>query len=246
MIPNLEPLRVDSLKQACVARLEELILSGDLKPGERLPAERDFATALGVSRPVLHEALVDLSAKGLITILPRRGVEVNDFRKSGSAALISSLLAYKNGQLDPHFTDSLLAMRILVETETARLAAQHASAAQLAELKEILVQEESANPKETDKLTALDFEFHLALAIASDNLAYPLILNSFKNVYTHFTGAFFSLVQDLDVRSEVLSFHSKLITALNAHDPSAAAKVMRDLLLHGERHLRASLKEDSK
>ena len=60
----LKPLHVDSLKEACVKRLEELILSGELKVGVRLPSERDFAASLGVSRPVLHEALVDLSAKG--------------------------------------------------------------------------------------------------------------------------------------------------------------------------------------
>jgi DNA-binding FadR family transcriptional regulator len=245
MIPNLEPLRVDSLKQACVARLEELILSGELKPGERLPAERDFAAALGVSRPVLHEALVDLSAKGLVSILPRRGVQVNDFRKSGSAALLSSLLAYQNGQLDPRFTDSLLAMRILVETETARLAAQNATPAQLIEMKRLLAQEESAEQADTACLTSLDFEFHLTLAIASGNLAYPLILNSFKNVYTHFTGAFFSLVQSTQVRSEVLAFHRALIAALEVHDPAAAAAVMHDLLLHGERHLRENLKEET-
>ena len=146
MTLTLEPLRVNSLKEACVSRLEELILSGELKAGERLPAERDFAAVLGVSRPVLHEALVDLAAKGLVSILPRRGVVVNDFRKSGSAAILSSLLAYSNGTLDPQFIESLLGMRILVETETARLAAQHATPEQIADLHTILQQEVESDP----------------------------------------------------------------------------------------------------
>ena len=51
----IEPLHVESLKDACIARLEELILSGELKAGERLPAERNLAVRLGVSRPVLPE-----------------------------------------------------------------------------------------------------------------------------------------------------------------------------------------------
>lgn len=88
---SIEPLQVNSLTGACITRLEELVLSGELRAGERLPAERDLAARLGVSRPVLHEALLDLSAKGLVTILPRRGVVVNDYRKSGSTAILSSL-----------------------------------------------------------------------------------------------------------------------------------------------------------
>ncbi len=141
MRTTFEPLQVTSLKEACITRLEELILSGELKAGERLPAERDFAARLGVSRPVLHEALVDLAAKGLVTIHPRRGVLVNDFRVSGSCAILSSLLTYHNGSLDVDFTESLLAMRVLVETETARLAALYVTPQQERSLEEIIANE---------------------------------------------------------------------------------------------------------
>ena len=55
MNPSLEPLRVSNLKDACVQRLEGLILSSELKAGERLPSERDLALRLNISRPVLHE-----------------------------------------------------------------------------------------------------------------------------------------------------------------------------------------------
>lgn len=74
----MEPIQVQSLKAACVQRLEELILSGEWQIGMRLPSERDLAAHLNISRPVLHETLVDLAAKGLVTIEPRRGVFIND------------------------------------------------------------------------------------------------------------------------------------------------------------------------
>ena len=64
----IEPLKIQSLKDACVSRLEQLILSGELKIGEQLPSERDFALRIGVSRPVLHAALVELDSKGLVQI----------------------------------------------------------------------------------------------------------------------------------------------------------------------------------
>ena len=233
----LSPLQVNSLKAACVARLEELILSGEINPGEHLPAERDLAARLGVSRPVLHEALVDLAAKGLVTIHPRRGVVINDFRKSGSFAILSSLLNYHNGELDPKFVRSLFDMRLLVETENARLAAENASAEQLAELRQMVEQEKSTERGNVSALVELDFEFHLLISIASENMAYPLILNSFKSVYTHFTSAFYVKASGLPVIDEVFAQQSRLLDALQAREPEAAAAQMKQLLIHGERFL---------
>lgn len=233
----IEPLQVNSLKSACVARLEELILSGDLKVGERLPAERDLAARLGVSRPVLHEALVDLAAKGLVTINPRRGVVINDFRKSGSMAILSSLLSYHNGELDPRFVSSLFSMRLLVETETARLAAIHASVEQLEELRQIVQKELEADRSSITTLVELDFDFHLLISIASENLAYPLILNSFKTVYTHFTSAFYQKTAGSAVVDEVHTWHQRLLAALESRDSQKSAEIMKTLLEHGEKLL---------
>lgn len=235
----IEPLQVNSLKSACVARLEELILSGELKAGERLPAERDLAARLGVSRPVLHEALVDLSTKGLVTINPRRGVVINDFRKSGSMAILSSLLSYHNGEIDPQLVTSLLSMRILVETETARLAAEHASAEQLAELRQIVQSELSTDKGSLTALVELDFDFHLLVSIASENMAYPLILNSFKLVYTHFTTAFYQITAGSAVVDEVHAYHQRLLAALESRDAQKCVEIMKSMLEHGEKLLKS-------
>lgn len=235
----IEPLQVNSLKSACVSRLEELILSGELKVGERLPAERDLAARLGVSRPVLHEALVDLSAKGLVTINPRRGVMINDFRKSGSMAILSSLLSYHNGEIDPQLVKSLLSMRILVETETARLAAEHASPEQLAELRQIVQSELSADKGSLTALVELDFDFHLLVSIASENMAYPLILNSFKLVYTHFTTAFYQKTAGSAVVDEVHAYHQRLLAALESRDAQKSVEIMKSMLEHGEKLLKS-------
>ncbi|PKO00597.1 MAG: GntR family transcriptional regulator [Chloroflexi bacterium HGW-Chloroflexi-4] len=232
-----EPLLVNSLKSACVARLEELILSGELKVGERLPAERDLALRLGVSRPVLHEALVDLAVKGLVTINPRRGVVINDFRKSGSMAILSSLLSYHNGDLDPGIVSSLFSMRLLVETETARLAAKKASTDQLEELRQIVEKELAADRSSISTLVELDFDFHLLVSIASENLAYPLILNSFKTVYTHFTSAFYQKTAGSSVVNEVHTYHQNLLAALESRDVQKSVEIMRILLEHGEKLL---------
>jgi DNA-binding FadR family transcriptional regulator len=235
------PLHVHSLKEACISRLEELILSGELKAGQRLPSERDLALQLNISRPVLHEALVDLAAKGLVSIRPRRGVVVNDYRKTGSCAILSSLLTYNHGQLDPRFVSSLFGMRLLIEVETARLAAVHASDEQIQQLRALLEAESRLSRSDTAALTRVDFEFHLLVSIASGSLVYPLIINSFKNVYTHFTGLFFQNLSQGDVLDETLAFQHRLVDAIAARSPLEAGTIMSAMLMHGEQQLKGAL-----
>ena len=69
----LKPIRTESLKELFIRRFEELILSGKFPIGQKLPSERELALQLNVSRPVVHEGLVDLAAKGLVTMIPRVG-----------------------------------------------------------------------------------------------------------------------------------------------------------------------------
>ena len=233
----IEPLKVQSLKDACVSRLEQLILSGELKIGEQLPSERDFALRIGVSRPVLHAALVDLDSKGLVQIIPRRGVFVNDFRRSGSLAILGSLLTYHDGNLDPAFIRSLIDMRLLVETETARLAALNRTGQQLAEFCTILEDEARPACGDPHNLTGLDFSFHLSIAIASGNLVYPLIINSFKGVYTHLTGQFFSRYCGTPVADAVRQFHKQIVAAFERREAEAAVATMTAMLNHGATYL---------
>jgi DNA-binding FadR family transcriptional regulator len=237
---NIQPLKPLSLKEQCVAQLEELILSGELQIGQRLPAERILAARLNISRPVLHEALVDLAAKGLVTIAPRHGVKINDYRLNGSVAMLASLLAHQKGRLDPAMQQSLMDMRILLETETARLAALHRTTEQIHALQKILEEEMKSDCQDVATLTRLDFEFHLQIALASGNLVYPLIVNSFRQVYTNLTGAFFGKYASCPILQEVLEFHQQLVRAIQTSNASLAANLMQQMLQHGESLLKQS------
>ena len=237
MQQSLEPLKIQSLKEACAARLEGLILSGELKIGERLPSERDFAARLGVSRPVLHEALVDLDAKGLVEIVPRRGVFVSDYRTKGSLTLLTALLAYSDGELSEPFLRSLLDMRLLMETETARLAALQRTPEHLQTLHALLAQEAVIDRRDAEQLSELDFTFHQTVAQASGNLMYLLVINSLRPMYTNITRRFFMKYPGNGVLEQVFQFHQKLTAAIEAVDSQAAAQVMADMLRHGAEHL---------
>ena len=175
MLALLQPVKNEGLKELCAGRLEALILSGQMPVGHRLPPERELARQLGVSRPVIHGALVDLAGKGLVTLVPRIGAVVNDFRKQGSVALLTSLLKYQQGELAPKLLEGLLAMRILFEVETARLAAIHRGDAHNQELREVILAEERTEPTDIERLTGLDFDFHHLLAMASGQDASAMI-----------------------------------------------------------------------
>jgi len=229
------PIRTESLKGVFVARFEELILSGQLSIGQKLPSERSLALKLGVSRPVVHEGLVDLAAKGLVTMKPHIGSIVNDYRKEGSLVLLSSLTNYHEGDLEPELLESLLEMRRFFEIETARLATKNRTEGNLNELKEHIKKERSCDHNNKEKVVELDFAFHHLIAIATGNFVYPLLINSFKQVYTNLTGKFFL---DKDVIPFVFDLHRSLVSAVEDSDEHKTATIMECLLDHGEEHLR--------
>ena len=233
MIQSLQPLKSDSLKDVFVTRFEQLILSGKVSIGEKLPSERELALRLGVSRPVVHEGLVELAAKGLVTIQPRKGTVINDFRKEGSLALLNSLVNYQGG-LEPHLLEDLLDMRQLFEVEVIRLAARSHTPDQLEALKKIVSAEEGALD-ELGNLSDLDFQFHHALAMASGNDLYPMLLNSFRQIYDHLAGQFYTVAR---VAQTVIGFHREILDAVSARNEPAAADAMERMLDHGRRLLR--------
>ena len=232
-------VNTESLKGVFVKQFEENILSGYFSIGEKLPSERDLAVQMGVSRPVVHEGLVDLAVKGLVTMKPRFGTIVNDFRKEGSLSLLQSLMLYNSGNVDAELLESLLAMRVLFEVENVRLAALNHTEDQLVDLFQVIDKEKKANPGNLKSITELDFNFHHTISLATGNVIYPLILNSMKPFYTNISGLFFKAK---DVIPAVFDFHASIAGAVKQRDDKKAISVMREMLLHGETHLRRQIK----
>lgn len=240
--PLIEPIRTDSLKDVFVLRFEELILSGKFKIGQKLPSERELALQLGVSRPVVHEGLVELASRGLVSLKPRFGATVNDYRKEGSITLLASLIQYQKGKLEPELLESLLQLRLLLEPAFARFAAQNRTQAQVRKFYSIIEKEDAADCRNTQKITDLDFEFHLLIAVASGNTVYPLLLNSFRPVYTNLSGQFF---KDPRVTAAVHQYHKDMVKAIEAGDGRKAISVMNEILHHGEKHLRKMIDQEA-
>jgi Transcriptional regulators len=238
---QIRKLKATSLKAACVDELERLIISGALPIGSSIPPERELASRLGASRPVVHEAMVELAAKGFVRVEPRKGAFVNDFYRSGTLAIIESIVEGEGGDLSPEALADILAFRMLIEVEASRLAARGRGNGYLDALRELIMREElvaavGVAKASVEEISELDFEFHLLVAQASGSLVYPLLVNSFRPLYLRLGERFYERIarRRSGGRTEVLAFHRRVVGALAAGDERKAAWAMREMLAHGE------------
>lgn len=158
-----EPIKeIGSLTDRIVARIEKLIDNDRLESGERLPAERDLAKMLGVSRPALREAVKTLEARGRLTVRHGQGV----FIAASSDELVRARLAnFEVSMME------LYAMRNVLEVPAAQWAAASASDDDIEKLRNALKAEEEARkpPIDFEKLGILDSGFHLLIVEMAKN-----------------------------------------------------------------------------
>lgn len=149
-----------SLSKVVAEQIRGQILSGKLRPGERLVEDR-LSAELGVSRVPVREALLGLSVEGLVNLEPRRGASVVE--------------------ISPETVAELVEVRALLEGLNARLAARRHDPAIVAELSDALRRgNAAAGSGSAEQLTRLNAEFHDLLAIASRNAVLSGIMRSLR------------------------------------------------------------------
>ncbi|WP_237465226.1 FadR/GntR family transcriptional regulator [Leucobacter luti] len=155
--------------------LERLILEGDLTPGEKLPAERDLAQLLGVSRVSIREALRELENRGLIDRKPGRGTIILAPGESSGAAdeVIEAFSALRTELSD------IMELRAIVEPPIARITAARAQPRDLTQLEELVKAMELDVTK--DRYAELDRAFHQAIAQYTHNPLLSLINEQIAN-----------------------------------------------------------------
>ncbi|MXX89452.1 MAG: FadR family transcriptional regulator [Boseongicola sp. SB0677_bin_26] len=160
-----EPVGHESLADSVVAQIEDLIASGVLKQGRRLPSERELAEMLHVSRPKLREALQVLEERGLVSTRHGEGTFVSPL--TGQAMLPALLALY--GRNEQTFFD-YLEYRREQEGFAARLAARRATRADKERIEEILAENERAwRENDSEASREADYALHAAIVDASQN-----------------------------------------------------------------------------
>ena len=199
-----------------------MIASNDLKPGDALPAERELGKQFGVSRTVIREAVRALAARGLLEVKSGSGVRIvaadaKTVRDSMHHFVRGSMMDY--GKVDE--------VRGVLEVTAAGLAAQRATAEDIAHIDDTIVRFEN----ECSNLEAsvqIDLEFHRAVATATHNDLFLVLHDSIGEMLVEVRRR--NLSRGRDERRLVVKMHRRIHDAIAAHDPAAAQEAMRDHL----------------
>ncbi len=232
-------MRVCRIKRTTAAdevfkSLHGLMVSGELRPGDRLPSQRELARRFEVSRSTLREAIHKLMALGYVE--PRQGV--------GTIVATGDPLRYMSSLQDHFLLDGVsasefLEARVIIETAVARLAVHRSSAQQKACLRQLMDRQvQAARTGALEEFSRLDTEFHLSLAALSNNR----VLVKLEETILDMLRQFIRKVSDLPGAVEdALMFHRKIVDALEAGDSREAERAMASHLRDVARRIKGYL-----
>lgn len=196
--------------------LEALIVTEKLKIGTKLASERQLSEQYGLGRPAVREALRSLQERGLLTIQPGRGSYVRESRPTLGSP--SADLFLRRGKVTAR---QLARARVMLEGETASLAAENRTPQQLTQLASILdaIQFASSFYEKAD----LDLAFHEKIAEASGNLVLQIMFGSIRSL-SH--GTMLRSLSDSAVSERGEPLHRAVFAAIESQDPRAAKQAM--------------------
>jgi GntR family transcriptional repressor for pyruvate dehydrogenase complex len=230
-------VKIGRLYEKIVEQIETRILSGDLKPGNRLPPERELSEQFGVSRTAIREAMKALTQKGLVEVQPGRGT----FVTNGTSSVMRSSfgLVMKLGLAEG--TRDLVEVREILEPEIAALAARRANQEQIAILREaVSVMEKSLEDVET--FVEADLDFHLALAEGAQNTLILMLIDTWVDLLRELR----TRIARVNGGIERAQFHHKqILQAVENRDPQAARDAMHAHLQQVHEDSEASLSLES-
>ncbi|MFZ0814536.1 MAG: FadR/GntR family transcriptional regulator [Candidatus Sulfotelmatobacter sp.] len=217
--PVYKVVRTSRLYEQIVQQIEDSVLNGSLKPGDQLPAERDLAQRLGVSRTAVREAVKALREKGLVEAYSGRGTFITD--GTSQAARQSFDLMIKIGQQEgtPHLAE----LRLILEPGIAALAATRIQDSELVAMREAVAVMDRAQ-KDPGAYIEADLDFHLALAEAVAN---PLILSLIDSIVGLLREQRIKIfnVEGGPQRGQI--HHKRILEAVERRDPEMAQSAMR-------------------
>lgn len=220
--------REPRLSDRVAALLLDTIVARGLQPGDRLPSERELGEQFGVSRTVIREAVRALAAKGVIEVRTGSGLRV---AAVDASAVSESMSLYLRGGTVEY--PKVHEVRRLLEVEIAGLAAERARDGDVTRMRTICEQMEAAL-EDVERAARLDLAFHRAIARATANELYLLLLDSIGEALLEIrrgnlqTGA----------APETVRLHREIVDRIAARDPAGARQAMAEHLDHVERHWR--------
>ena len=166
-----------SPRDIVTSRIAEMILTGQLKPDDQLPPVRELAKNMGISRNMCTDIIKELEEKGLLVIVPRQGVFVDDFRKNGNIHTLEAIMGAEF-DLQQREIESLLELRCGMEMLACRRIIKNASDEEINSLGKLI--DKILEEKDPEKAALLTYDYYHELAVLSGNSIVPMITEGFK------------------------------------------------------------------
>ncbi|MHB1652275.1 MAG: FadR/GntR family transcriptional regulator [Desulfitobacteriaceae bacterium] len=230
---ELKPIKTRKIYEEIAEQLRKLVAEGKLKPGDRLPSERELAERLQVSRASVREALSALEMMGLLEVRSGEGTYIRHVNMDSVVAPLSWVLS-----LDKDTVVQLMEVRKILEVQAVSLAAERVREAELKEMAEALeMMRLDLEAGELDEVT--DNRFHFAIARATHNKILIRLMNSISDTVQQTLK--FGLGRSRDTLERLYTEHIAIMEAIKAKDPIKARECMLSHLVGAEeltlRHL---------
>lgn len=205
-----------------VARIFELIRTGSLRAGDRLPPERELIEIFGISRPSLREALRALSMLGVVNSLHGGGAYVSDL----DARTLLAPLDFYLSLTKANFADAFDSRRV-IEIEIARRAALKATPADIEDLRDI-IEAHDAVRDEPVGFRILDTRFHEKLSAIAGNAVLQRIAYGLYNLGLDFQNFDRRARNEPGLIAQSTADHSQIAAGITSRDPDRAAQAMSE------------------
>lgn len=215
------PIQQKRIYEEISLRLQTLVQSDNLRPGDRLPPERHLAAMFGVSRNSVREAIKSLEQQGLLTSRPGAGTYIAEGAQDNLTTALGDAFAQARHRLEDIFE-----LRLLLEPQIAHLAAQRITRHEIAELGD-LVDAYARNLRAGQPVYFLDQAFHDAIAAATGNRSITRLMEQMHDLLRESRD---EALQSPARNVSALDDHKKILSALSSHDPDRARDAMKEHL----------------
>ncbi|SDK65359.1 FadR/GntR family transcriptional regulator [Billgrantia gudaonensis] len=234
---KIEPLEKKSLSDDVVAKIKSMIVSGELKEGDRIPSERELCEQFGVSRASVREGLKILSLQGLLSRTNAGTVITTNF-----SSILEETLALKILLNDCSY-DDVTEARLLLEITMVRLAAERIEPHDISIMaKQLDLMIKAEKEDDNDDYVLADIAFHQQIAKASQSRVLTSLYNAIITLVFRVQK---TVGYDKPVMKESIKFHGKILEALKNNDAKLAEEEMRLHLLDVQKRLNHLVKKDT-
>jgi GntR family transcriptional repressor for pyruvate dehydrogenase complex len=218
--PKFKPIKQEKISTQIVVQIKSLIQTGDLKPGDALPPERELVKILNVSRASLREALNSLAGMGFLEMSHKHRTIVKSLAAGRMTEPLHLLI-----KDDIQTVFELIEVRKAIETWNAFYAAKRAGTDDIVRLEKSIASMKKRLDLPIDVIED-DANFHLAIAEATHNKIQTHLMFSIYDLLKESLGGYYESIDMQDIYGQ----HCLVVEAIKKHDPDLASQRMREHL----------------